>query len=101
MQKIAETMPSANKSDLARSMGISRAMLYYKHKRPLVDEEVKKQIEAVQTDKPGYGHKRIALELKLNKKRILRVMNIFKIKPSVHSIIYLLYQSLLYKTLIL
>ena len=81
MQKIAETMPSANKSDMARSMGISRAMLYYKHKRPLVDEEVKKQIEAVQTDNPGYGHKRIALELKLNKKRILRVMNKFKIKP--------------------
>ena len=81
MQKIAETMPGANKSDLARTMGISRAMLYYRHKRPLVDEEVKKQIEAVQTDNPGYGHKRIALELKLNKKRILRVMKKFKIKP--------------------
>jgi len=81
MQKIVETIPGANKSELARVMGISRAMLYYKHKRPAVDEEVKKQIESVLTDNPSYGHKRIAIELKLNKKRILRVMKIFKIKP--------------------
>lgn len=81
MQKIIETMPEANKSELARSLGISRSMLYYRHKRPAIDEEVKKQIEAVQTDNPAYGHKRIALELKLNKKRILRVMKKYKIKP--------------------
>ena len=43
-------------------------------KRPAIDEEVKRQIEAVLTDNPAYGHKRIALALKLNKKRILRVM---------------------------
>jgi putative transposase len=81
MQKFAETIPKTNKSELARSMGISRAMLYYKHKRPAIDDEVRKQIDVVLTDHPAYGHKRIALELKLNKKRILRVMKKFKIKP--------------------
>jgi len=33
------------------------------------------------TDHPRYGHKRVALELKLNKKRIKRVMKKFNLKP--------------------
>ena len=70
-----------NKSELARLMKVSRSMLYYEHKRPFIDEEIKKQIESVLTDHPAYGHKRIALVLKLNKKRILRVMKKFNIKP--------------------
>lgn len=45
------------------------------------DIEVKNQIECVLTDNPSYGHKRIALALKLNKKRILRVMHKYNIKP--------------------
>lgn len=69
------------KTYLAQKLGVSRQSLYYRHKRPLIDEEVKRQIEAVLTDHPSYGHKRIAPELKLNKKRILRVMKKFGIKP--------------------
>lgn len=69
------------KTELARKLGVSRASLYYHHKRPALDAEIKQQIEAVLTDHPSYGHKRIALELKLNKKRILRVMKKFGIKP--------------------
>lgn len=69
------------KTALAKKLGISRQSLYYQKKRPLLDEEVKRQIEAVLSDNPAYGHKRIALELKLNKKRILRVMKKFGIKP--------------------
>lgn len=69
------------KTELAKRLGISRALLYYKHKRPLIDEEVKRQIESVLADNPSYGHKRIALALKLNKKRILRVMKKFNLKP--------------------
>lgn len=72
---------AVNKTELARKLGISRSSLYYEHKRPAVDEEVKVQIESVLTDHPAYGHKRIALALKLNKKRILRVMKKFNIKP--------------------
>lgn len=70
-----------SKTALAKKLGVSRASLYYQHKRPARDMEVKLQIESVLTDHPSYGHKRIALELKLNKKRILRVMKKFGIKP--------------------
>jgi len=70
-----------NKTEFAKELGISRASLYYQPKRAGIDEEVKKQIESVMGDHPDYGHKRIAIDLKLNKKRILRVMKKFKIKP--------------------
>lgn len=72
---------AVNKTELAKSLGISRSSLYYQPKRPGVDEEVKKQIESVMGDHPDYGHKRIAIDLKLNKKRILRVMKKFGLKP--------------------
>ncbi len=69
------------KTQIAKKLGVSRSSLYYKHKQPAIDEEVRRQIESVLTGHPSYGHKRIALELKLNKKRILRVMKKFGIKP--------------------
>ena len=70
-----------SKTALAEKLGISRSSLYYRHKRPIIDAEVKTQIESVLTNHPAYGHKRIARELKLNHKRILRVMKKFGIKP--------------------
>lgn len=81
MQTVAHNYPEVNKSELARKLGVSRSMFYYSHKQPAIDEEVKRQIESVLTDHKAYGHKRIAGELKLNKKRILRVMKKFGIKP--------------------
>jgi len=72
---------SVSKTALAKRLGVSRSSLYYHHKRPALDLETKLQIEAVMTDNPSYGHKRVALELKLNKKRILRVMKKFNLKP--------------------
>jgi len=70
-----------SKTKMAKELGVSRSSLYYQPKLPDRDEEVKHQIEAVLTENPEYGHKRIALELKLNKKRILQVMKKFNIKP--------------------
>lgn len=70
-----------SKTALAKKLGISRSSLYYLHKRPIIDAEVKTQIESVLTNHPAYGHKRIAMELRLNRKRILRVMKKFGIKP--------------------
>lgn len=69
------------KTQIAKKLGVSRQSLYYQKKRPLIDEEVRRQIEAVLAENKAYGHKRIAPELKLNKKRILRVMKKFSIKP--------------------
>ena len=69
------------KTALAQSLGISRQALYYQHKKPVKDQLVKKEIEKVLANHSAYGHKRIALELKMNKKKIRRVMKIFNIKP--------------------
>lgn len=69
------------KTEVAKKLGISRQSLYYRKKRPELDKELKRQIEAVLGDNPAYGHRRIALELKLNRKRILRVMRKFNLKP--------------------
>ena len=56
-------------------------MLYYHHKQPDKDWILKQQIELTLREFPSYGHKRLAMHLKINKKRILRVMKIFGIKP--------------------
>jgi transposase InsO family protein len=69
------------KTELAASLGVSRSSLYYQPKRPALDLEMKSQIESVLVDNPSYGHKRIAIELKLNKKRIRRIMKKFNLKP--------------------
>jgi len=71
-----------NKSQLAKKLGIARSTLYYKPKKPKQDKNLKEKILEVQKDHPAYGHKRIALELGINKKRILRVMKLFNIHPS-------------------
>ena len=69
------------KTALSRKLGVSRGMLYYKHKRPVTDELVSADIKEVMKSNPSYGHKRIALALKLNKKRVLRVMKKFHLMP--------------------
>jgi len=70
-----------SKTQLAKKLGVSRSSLYYKAKRDEQDEEMKKQILIVLGLNPSYGHKRIALEFKLNNKRIRRVMKKYGIKP--------------------
>jgi putative transposase len=81
METKAVVTKKITKTQVAKKLGISRGMLYYQHKRPFIDEEIRRQIEAVLAEHKSYGHKRIAPELKLNKKRILRVMKKFGIKP--------------------
>lgn len=70
-----------NKRTLAQELGISRSTLYYKNKQETKDWHTKQLIESVLSDKPSYGHKRIAWALGINKKRVLRVMKLFGIKP--------------------
>lgn len=62
-------------------IGFSRTHQYYEHKQPAKDWETKQLIELALRERPSYGHKRLAIHLKLNKKRILRVMKLFGIKP--------------------
>jgi len=70
-----------NKQELAKALGVSRSLLYYRHKLKDKDWKLKQSIEKVLREFPSYGHKRLALHLKINKKRILRVMKLFGIKP--------------------
>ena len=69
------------KTVLARELGVSRGSLYYCPKLPERDWEIKCRIETVLREHPAYGHKRLAIALNLNRKRILRVMKHFGIKP--------------------
>lgn len=69
------------KKQLAQKLNVSVSSLYYVHKKPTEDLRVKSLIEEVLFHNPSYGHRRIALALKLNKKRILRVMKKYSIKP--------------------
>lgn len=70
-----------NKTKLARDLGVSRSSLYYKRTREETDLELKRQIEAVMVDHKAYGHKRIALHLKMGHNRIRRIMKKYGLKP--------------------
>lgn len=71
------------KIELARRLGISRAALYYRPTKPKEDEEMRDRIIAVQRHHPAYGHRRIAFNLHLNKKRVRRVMRAYGLRPTV------------------
>lgn len=73
----------STKTNLAKKLGIARPSLYYRHKQSAKDWQLKIKIENTLSQKPyhSYGHKRLARHLQINKKRVLRVMKIFGIKP--------------------
>jgi len=70
-----------SKSAACAKAAVSRNSLYYKPKLPQKDLLLKQQIEAVLLEHKSYGHRRIALALGINKKRVLRVMKLFNLKP--------------------
>ena len=70
-----------SKTQLAKKLGVSRSSLYYKAKQDSIDEKVAEAIRKVLAKHKSYGHKRIAPELHMNKKRILRIMKKYGIKP--------------------
>lgn len=70
-----------NKSKVLEYLNISRSSFYY---HPLLNQKdsiLKEKIEKVLENNPSYGHKRIALELTMNKKPVLRVMKKYDIRP--------------------
>lgn len=80
-QKKELSMGKENKRALARQLGIARSSLYYAPQRPAKDWALKVEIEKVLQEHPGYGHRRIAIALHVNKKRTRRVMKLFGIQP--------------------
>lgn len=78
---INQAAPAKSKTELARQLGIARQSLYYKPKLPEKDLKLKADIERVMSDNKAYGHRRVAWALDINKKRALRVMKLFGLKP--------------------
>jgi putative transposase len=62
-------------------MKVNVKNLHYQSKKELKDLEVKKQIKDAFKTHPAYGHRRLAIELGMNKKKIRRVMKKFGLKP--------------------
>ena len=78
-ETIKKLSPCESKTALAKRLGVSRSSLYYQPKLPAKDLALKAEIEQVMIKNKAYGHRRIADELNLNKKRIRRVMKLFGI----------------------
>lgn len=70
-----------SKKSIASYLGISRSSLYYKNKLPNKDKLALKQIKKVMLKHPSYGHRRIAIELCMNKKRVKRIMKKYNLRP--------------------
>ena len=62
-------------------MNINRKNIYNQSKKDIKDIIVKADIEKTFENHPSYGHRRLALELKMNKKKILRVMHKYGLRP--------------------
>ena len=69
-----------NKSLMAKALGISRSIIYYRSKKLAKDWELKNQIENVLINDPSYGYRRVGNALHINKKKAQRVMRLFGIK---------------------
>lgn len=62
-------------------MNINHKNIYHQSKKDMKDLVVKNDIEETFKTHPAYGHRRVALELKVNHKKILRIMHKFNLKP--------------------
>lgn len=74
-------MNTDNKNASCEVLSFSRRSLYYQSKQEVKDWNTKQMIETVLRDNTSYGHKRLAQCLHINKKRVLRVMKKYGIKP--------------------
>lgn len=72
-----------SKTALAKTLGVSRQSLYYKPVRAGRDAQLRDTILDTLEEHPAYGHRRIGLTLSINKKRVLRVMCTYHIKPKI------------------
>jgi putative transposase len=68
---------------LAREIGVSRAALYYRPRKPPSDEQLRQKIIAVMNEHPAYGSRRVAVHLGINRKAACRIMKIHGLKPKI------------------
>lgn len=80
-KKIAIVKLSRNKKLIADCLRINHKNIYHQSRMIIKDLVVKDKIEDNFKTNPAYGHRRLAIDLRMNKKRILRVMHEFGLKP--------------------
>lgn len=80
-KKIEIVNQSKNKKLIAEAMNINHKNIYYQSKKDIEDMIVKKEIEKIFENNPSYGHRRLSLALKINRKKILRIMKKYQLKP--------------------
>lgn len=71
--------PHMNKKLLCEIYGVKRSSLYYKKKLDITDTITKTKIQITHIFDPYYGHRRIAYAVKMNKKKILRIIQIYSL----------------------
>lgn len=62
---------------IGKALGISKSTIYYQSKKLAKDWELKTKIEEVLSQEPSYGYRRVAQYLRINKKKVQRVMHLF------------------------
>jgi putative transposase len=70
-----------SKTSIAQQLGVARSTLYYQSRLAVKDEQLRQDILQVLHLHPSYGYRRLAIHLGINKKRALRVMQLYGIKP--------------------
>ena len=71
------------KTALANKLGIARSTLYYQPKKPPKDDAIKQKIKRVMEEHTAYGHRRVAMALNMNHKKVGRIMKKFFLRPKV------------------
>lgn len=80
-KKIEIVNLSTNKKLIANCMQVNHKNIYHHSKMFVRDLVVKDKINKSFETNPSYGHRRLALDLSMNKKKILRVMHEFSLTP--------------------
>ncbi len=80
-KKIEIINKSNNKKLIADCMDINRKNIYHQSLKDMKDRQVKSVIEQTFLIHPAFGHRRLAIELEMNHKKILRIMHKYKLKP--------------------
>lgn len=83
-ETILARVQNTNKVFVASLLGVCRKTVYLSQDRlklPDKNQLLKEQILSVLANNPAYGHRRIALALKVGRKRVRRVMKLYGIKP--------------------
>lgn len=80
-KKIKIIKEAKNKKFVGEVIGIDSRNIYHVGKQEAKDLKIKEEIKETFKIHPAYGHRRLALELKMNKKRIKRIMRKYGLKP--------------------